>query len=366
MRYKIHVETIMHPGKRVDEQGSPHQEDSIYPSPGHITDRSRCFVLCDGMGGHHYGEVASSTVCRVLGSELERQRTADADSDEIKKVESAIAAAYRALDEYDSDDDKKMGTTMTLLDLTEKGAVVAHMGDSRVYHIRPGADKDSTSILFQTTDHSLVNDMIRSGVMTKEEARFSGVGNIITRAMQPGANSRQSADINVINDLQPGDFFYLCSDGMLEQEEMDSGEALKNIFSGLVADDATRRRILEGATMENSDNHSAIIVHLLEVDGKRATPAVETASTGEADERRKAALAKQRVYRTGSSSRGSLWLWGIILALVLAALIIGAWFLFADSASNNDVPMPVDVPGAVSAKAGLPCLDTTLKILSSH
>lgn len=74
---------------------------------------------------------------------------------------------------------------MTFLKLHNDGATVAHMGDSRVYHIRPGKEGANTQILFVTEDHSLINDLIKTGELTKEEARHSKQRNVITRAMQP-------------------------------------------------------------------------------------------------------------------------------------------------------------------------------------
>lgn len=104
--------------------------------------------------------------------------------------------------------------------------------------------------------------------MTREESRHSKQRNIITRAMQPEVD-RCEADIFSINDIQPGDYFYLCSDGMLEQDEMEDGSALKRIFSNEILSPEEKVKILQGATANNSDNHSAYIIQILEVDGKK-------------------------------------------------------------------------------------------------
>ena len=112
--------------------------------------------------------------------------------------------------------------------LHTEGATIAHIGDSRVYHIRPGKVANDTEIRFQTRDHSLVNDLIKIGELTPEEAKHSRQKNIITRAMQPCMERRPKADLYHTQDIQPGDYFMLCSDGMLEQ--MDD-ENIRFIFS---------------------------------------------------------------------------------------------------------------------------------------
>lgn len=264
MRYIVSIKSIWECGKRVDAGGNPHQEDSIFPAYGQQKDSDRLFILCDGMGGHDAGEVASATVCEAMSRSIKRS-VPDQDgpfSDE--QLQKAISDAFDALDAIGggSDGEKKMGTTMTFLKLHNRGCTIAHIGDSRVYHIRPGRDKDSTQILFQTSDHSLVNDLIKIGELTPEEARTSKQKNVITRAMQPNMDRRPKADVYHSADIKKGDYFYLCSDGMLEQME---DENICFNFSEMAGDDDNKLRILTQATSQNSDNHSAIIVHILDV-----------------------------------------------------------------------------------------------------
>ncbi len=265
MNYKIKAFSIYEFGKRTDADGNPHQEDCLFPEYGKQTDADRTFILCDGMGGHDAGEVASATVCEAMsGSVLNDGHDKDGvftDAD----FAAALTAAFDALDKKDTGASKKMGTTMTFLKLHNDGATIAHIGDSRVYHIRPGKTGEDTQILFETEDHSLVHDLIKVGELTREEARKSGQKNIITRAMQPNMERRPKADIYHTADIKPGDYFYMCSDGMLEQDDMESGVSLKNIFSEEGGDDDRKVGILRGATDENKDNHSAFIIHVLEV-----------------------------------------------------------------------------------------------------
>ena len=173
---------------------------------------------------------------------------------------------FNALDVKDNGSPKKMGTTMTLLRLHEEGAFMAHMGDSRIYHIRPGTDGKDTGIIYESSDHSLVNDLIRLGEMTREEARNSRQKNIITRAMQPHMNKRPTADVHETSDIRKGDFFLLCSDGMLEQPEMEDGSLIRKIFSLKGGTDEEKVRILRTLTEGNKDNHSALIIHITDVE----------------------------------------------------------------------------------------------------
>lgn len=265
MKYKLKVYSILEYGQRKDSSGKPHQEDSIYPAPGKQSDTDRLFILCDGMGGHDAGEVASATVCdamsrTVVGDGHDKEGLFTCD-DFMK----ALEAAFNALDEKDTHAEKKMGTTLTFLKLHNKGAFVAHIGDSRVYHIRPGKTGEDTRILHETSDHSLVNDLIKVGELTREEARSNVQKNVITRAMQPHLESRPKAEIYETTDIQPGDYFYMCSDGMLEQLEMDNGTSLKNVFSLNGGTALDKVKILKKVTDQNKDNHSAFIIFVQDV-----------------------------------------------------------------------------------------------------
>lgn len=265
MKYQLKVYSIWEDGQRKDAQGNPHQEDSIYPPYGKEKDSDRLFILCDGMGGHDAGEVASATVCEAMSSSILNDGHDASGIFTQEDFNRALDSAFNALDAKDTGATKKMGTTMTFLKLHNRGATIAHMGDSRVYHIRPGKRGEDTLILKQTEDHSLVNDLVKAGELTHEEARHSRQKNVITRAMQPGMERRPKADVYETSDIKPGDFFYLCSDGMLEQDEMENGSSLKNIFSEMGRDDENRVEILKAVTEGNRDNHSAIIVHILDV-----------------------------------------------------------------------------------------------------
>ena len=131
------------------------QEDSLFPTDAGT--ETRVFVLCDGMGGHEMGEVASGIVASTLGNYL----LLFADINKIA-FEEALDDAYNALDQMPDNFARKPGTTLTCLCLNEDSYLVAHIGDSRIYHVRPSLFNPQTGrggIIYQSSDHSLVNDL---------------------------------------------------------------------------------------------------------------------------------------------------------------------------------------------------------------
>lgn len=252
MRINIYQPLAIHElGKRAN------QEDSIYPIEGKATENDRLFLLCDGMGGHEHGEVASQSICKSLSSFL-LQHAVASECLEDKLLSDALAYAYEELNKLAiAGDTHQMGTTLTLLYFHSNGCTAAHIGDSRIYHLRPS----SHTILYKSRDHSLVYDLYQAGELTYEEMKTFPQKNVITRAMIAGDRNHPKPDVIHISDIQPGDYFYICSDGMLEQME---DEELLDVFSANVRDEE-KRQMLISETSENKDNHSAYIVHIKEV-----------------------------------------------------------------------------------------------------
>lgn len=250
MKYVLNPLAIYELGQRSN------QEDSIFPVSGEATAEDRLFIVCDGMGGHESGEVASQTVCKAM-SEYILSQTSPEDTFTDKQFDEALNAAYDLLDQKDNGAAKKMGTTMTLLKFHSNGCLLAHIGDSRIYHIRP-----SERYIFHTRDHSLINDLYDIGEITLEEMKTSRQKNVITRAMQPNLERRPKADIRHITDIQAGDYFFMCSDGMLE--ETDDSDLL-NILSDPDTTDDEKIQILTKVSENNRDNHSAYLIHILNV-----------------------------------------------------------------------------------------------------
>ena len=272
MNFKLKAYSLQEIGQK------PNQEDSLFPALGASTPDDRLFMLCDGMGGHAKGEVASSTVCQVISDTiLAAWHPGEPLHDDL--FQQALSAAFDALDaKNDGDDsDRRMGTTMTFLCLHANGATVAHIGDSRVYQFRPAKDGQPAHVVFRTRDHSLVNDLVKIGEITEEEAKHHPQKNVITRAMQPCQERRVKADIAHLTDIQSGDYFFLCSDGMLEETTDDN---LVNVLCNPNVSDKEKIEMLRRLTKDNKDNHTAHLIHLEAVEGTVVLPEPEADSDG--------------------------------------------------------------------------------------
>lgn len=319
MNYSLEIRNIWEFGQRKDENGMPHQEDNLFPAYGAQKESDRVFILCDGMGGHAAGEVASLTVCDTMSHSL-LKATPFSESD----INKAVNDAYDALDAIDNSETQgrtKMGTTMTALVLHSGGATIAHMGDSRVYHIRPGKEREDTRIMFQTRDHSLVNDLIAIKEITPEMAKTHPRRNVITRALQPHSSPRQHPDIKSTSDIKPGDYFFLCSDGMLEQ--MDDS-IIRFIFSDSAGDIDKKTNMLTQATRENKDNHTAILVHIISVEGEQqaSIPPLMGSVEDDTDSKNTTGNTPYRSKDNGSRKSRYIWILSLLALLALALIYI--------------------------------------------
>lgn len=249
---RLHPIAIQEYGKRQN------QEDSLFPVAGAATEDSRLFLVCDGMGGHEKGEVASQLVAETIATFMTAAQDRDEPAEHL--VQQAVEAAFRQLDVAgaDSQESKKMGTTLTLAYFHPGGCLMAHIGDSRIYHVRPSERR----ILYKSRDHSLVYELFLAEEITFEEMQTHPKKNVITRAMMPGMEERPTASIAQTTDIRQGDIFYLCSDGMLEQ--MTDGELLSVLCADSSLDE--KRAILIEATKDNADNHSAYLIQVGQVE----------------------------------------------------------------------------------------------------
>jgi serine/threonine protein phosphatase PrpC len=200
-----------------------HNEDCYF-----LSREWRLFAVADGMGGAHAGEVASALAVRTLERFVderlpERAQELGSHDDVAALLVSAVSAANHAVRRRSLDDPqcRGMGTTATTLWFVGDEAFVAHVGDSRCYRVRRG------QIVQVSCDHSLVEEQVRAGLITKEQARSSPWKNIITRAV--GVADNVEVDLVAV-DVEDGDVFVVCSDGL----------------SGVVNDDEIAQVVNEG------------------------------------------------------------------------------------------------------------------------
>jgi serine/threonine protein phosphatase PrpC/CRP-like cAMP-binding protein len=199
------------------------------------------FIVCDGMGGHSAGEVASKTACEVIKREIEGASKArerylasgkPSDAKGVRKtVEAAIHTACKEVYKKASKNPELagMGTTCTVVLLAghDKG-VLGHVGDSRLFVHR--GDK----VHQLSEDHTYVNELVKRGALTKEQAKHHPQANVLSRAL--GVQPSIAVD-TMLFDIDPGDTYLLCSDGLYnyfpDSNELAEGMSTPDLDAGL-------------------------------------------------------------------------------------------------------------------------------------
>ncbi len=213
-------------------------------------------VVCDGMGGMQGGSVASQLAVKTI---LETVASADKQENPSMILKKAISNANTAILEKGKEQSELqgMGTTVTALLLTSRSALVAHIGDSRIYQLREGKK------IFRTFDHSLVFEMVKKKVISEEQARLSAQSNVILKALgiQP--------DIEVeVTELpyRKGDRFILCTDGfwgaMPEEEfirHLSEKIAINNVLE-------TTANVVESIGRKSGGEYDNLTAAILEMD----------------------------------------------------------------------------------------------------
>jgi PPM family protein phosphatase len=259
-------------------------------------------AVADGMGGHRAGEVASATA-------LEALRAGVASGEELR---DAIEGANEAvLEKSESDQELHgMGTTLTAGMLgTDGQLVVGHVGDSRAYLVRDG---ELTQI---TNDHSLVEEMVRGGELTPEQAEVHPQRSIITRAL--GIDPQVDVDVYPL-ELRPGDRILFCSDGLTTMVRQDE---IASIFAREPDPKRAAQLLVDAANAAGGeDNITAVIVEAVEIpEDELAEPAVPDHDTSEIPP------VKPRRRRGRTFLRVLAWVLPILAVLSIAFLAVG-WY----------------------------------------
>jgi len=236
-------------------------EDSFLAEP-----ERGLFIVCDGMGGHAAGEVASALAVKTISDHLAaqedaRRRFATDDSEELSNelmrvVEEAVQTAGRAIyhQARSSPEQAGMGTTCSVIVLSGKKGILAHVGDSRVYVVRNKA-------LYQLSeDHTYVAEQVRRGAMTREQAAKSKKGNVLTRALGPVESMQVDM---MLFDVDRDDRFLLCSDG-LHNHFKDSTELLRLLVEGST-DSSADRAVQIARDRGGEDNITLVVVEAQDV-----------------------------------------------------------------------------------------------------
>lgn len=207
---------------------------------------TRVVVLCDGMGGHGHGEIASRTVAESVFQTLDKWQGDYSEDDLQLALDNALIALNEA-DVYA--DDKKMGTTLVVVVVNRNDVLVGHVGDSRCYQF----DENSVR-MFRTKDHSKVAEAVEAEILTEEEAINSEYKNVLTRCVIAG-KTNVKIDVDRL-DIGDKDRLLLCTDGVVDALRDDE-------ISELLVD----RSIGDALNLIDSkcdgkshDNYSAILV----------------------------------------------------------------------------------------------------------
>ena len=161
------------------------------------------FAVCDGMGGHRAGDVASKTAADTLRAELSNKPFSIQNL--LEAIRRANEKVYRL--SHEEEHLAGMGTTLTAMLVEEEQVILAQIGDSRAYLFRGGVLRQCTH------DHSFVAELVRAGTISYEDARTHPHKNLITRAL--GTNAHVEADLFEIG-RRAGDRWLLCSDGLTD------------------------------------------------------------------------------------------------------------------------------------------------------
>jgi serine/threonine protein phosphatase PrpC len=204
------------------------------------------WVIADGMGGHHAGDVASKAIVQCLDEITPRKRL----STYIDEIEDRLISVNQKLRQLaaEHEDNRTIGSTVVSMVALDNYFALLWAGDSRAYRARKG------SIMQLTRDHSQVEELVERGVILREEAESHPASNVITRAV--GATDQLYVDVD-IDKVEPGDTFLLCSDGLykhLSEDEISEllrKEEIAEICQSLI--DLTLER---GAT----DNVTLVVI----------------------------------------------------------------------------------------------------------
>ncbi len=213
-----------------------------------LASRGQVFVVCDGMGGHAAGQIASELACKTFIDVYLNHPSSD--------IRTALTEALQAANRYvflvsrSVAARKGMGTTLTAMVLLQDMAYVVQVGDSRAYRLR-------NEVLTQITeDHTYMHEMIRMGVLTPEQAAVHPQKHVITRAI--GIEEHVVCDVFEF-EINAGDTYFLCSDGVMNHVEDDQ---IQSILASNSPAPAAWKMVGAALLGGGSDNTTAIVIRV--------------------------------------------------------------------------------------------------------
>jgi len=224
-------------------------EDSFFASSTPVGIFEKLMIVCDGMGGHSYGEVASQTCVDTL---VEYIRSSRVENPEFVLDQAIYKANLRVKRKAESLRAMEMGTTMVIAGIINHHAYIANIGDSRCYF----ADPETNKIKQITRDHSLVEEQVERGLISRNSPEYQKHKNVITRAV--GIFDEADPDFFEIR-IRPGQYLLLCSDGL---SNMISDVIIKNlVIDDTLALDARVNSMIRLANENGGrDNITAVLL----------------------------------------------------------------------------------------------------------
>jgi protein phosphatase len=231
-------------------------EDSLYAD---ASESRGLFIVADGMGGHAAGEVASEMAVAIVAEQLavlDNVSAPDAPDRVAEALRRANDAIYRRT--VLEADKQGMGTTASVLVLSDAGYVIGQVGDSRIYLLRDGQLRQLTK------DHSYVQEQVDAGFLTPEQARYHPYSNVITRCV--GANDTVEPDV-FAGPVKAGDVFLVASDGLTGM--VDDRRLAQLLSSPAQPERKVQALISEANGRGGLDNITAVLVQVHAVDPSR-------------------------------------------------------------------------------------------------
>ncbi|MBO0781806.1 MAG: Stp1/IreP family PP2C-type Ser/Thr phosphatase [Ktedonobacteraceae bacterium] len=232
----------------------PHNEDNmayvIPKDPQVMARKGALFIVADGMGGHAAGEVASEIAVDTVSTFYYQDESDDILVSLVRSIKRANTLIHQRAAENMSR--SGMGTTCVVAILRGDMACIANVGDSRAYLVRRGQGKQVSQ------DHSWVEEQVRAGLLSQEQARSHAQRNVITRSL----GTQPDVEVDIFTEkLEDGDTLVLCSDGL---SGMVGDEELHSIVDQYVPRESVYRLIERANENGGADNITAIVVHVLE------------------------------------------------------------------------------------------------------
>lgn len=288
--------------------GRKNIEDAIMPKT-YTPQQPKLFIVCDGVGGSSFGEIASELATKSYYEKFVAARI-KTEEDFKKILQESLSLFQERVTEFIGSNPSASGTstTLTLLILSDDKAYLAWCGDSKIFQIRNG------QAIYKTQDHSLVAELVAQGVITAAEAETHPQRNIITRSLNVNTKASDIATM-VITDIRKEDWFLLCTDGLMEQFTESMFPVILGEFKAKTNYSELIDKICFGKT---KDNYSMYLLHINQAAGK-------------------------------GSGKMSLLLF--VLLIVLSA---GGWFAYSQWFNKKEVEAPVQEPEVKSIMMNKP------------